>query len=171
MKLKLLFIFIALSIVLNSEAQVRNAGKKAKKSYIKLIEAYTQRTLPGIKESPTSTDTHFIIIWEGTQYPETFFWRGENGWLTCKMVKAHKINQANKRSIPAGLEYMEEMITNDKVNKGDTLALTPIKGGRFAVPKEVTNNIKNTLFFKTAGSSWLKFPITKIGTKKDILMP
>lgn len=163
------FLVLCFAVSMNTHAQT---AKKAKsKTYLKLVEAYTQRTRPGRPESaPPPTGTHFIIVWEYAKYPETFFWRGEGGWLSCNMLKAHKITNKS-RNMPKGIDYRTEFVTGDQVHKGDTLQLTPVTGGKFPIPDEIPKDAKNTLFFKTGGSGWLSFLVENITKKPDILMP
>ncbi len=139
--------------------------------YLKLIEAYTQKTLPGRQEGrPPITGYHFIIIWEGDKSPETFFWRGDGGWLSCKMQKAHKfINRSAAR--PGGIDYITQGVAGGDIHKGDTLELSPVTGGKFPIPADIPADAKNTLFFTTGGSGWLAYPVNKITKKPDIAMP
>ena len=161
---KLLCLFVlCMAIAVNVSA------KKKSKPYFKLVEAYTQRTLPGIPRASIKTDYRFILVWEGANYPETFFWRGDNGWLTCSMVKAHRIAHKN-RNAPEGQDYSTEFVKNGDVHKGDTLELTPIAGGKFPVPAEIPADAKKTLFYKTGGSGWLPFPVNTITKKPDMVM-
>ncbi|MFI5195791.1 MAG: hypothetical protein ACHQD8_01760 [Chitinophagales bacterium] len=168
--MKCLLYFFAFCIVAGITFHAQATTKKKNKTYLKLIEAYTQRTLPGRKESPPMTGTHFIIIWEYAKYPETFFWRGEGGWLSCNMLKAHKVTNRS-HDMPRGMDYRTEFVTGDQVHKGDTLELSPVTGGKFPIPAEIPKDAKNTLFFKTGGSGWLSFPVDKITKKQDIVMP
>jgi hypothetical protein len=91
----------------------------------------------------------FVVVWEGATYPQAFFWRGDNGWLNCSMQKAHK----------HGKEYTSESLTADKISKGDTLMLTPVAGGRFAIPAEIPKTSRNTLYYKMGDSKWLPLPV------------
>lgn len=101
----------------------------------------------------------FVVRWEGAGYPETMFWRGDGGWLTCRIEKAHKVNTKGKP------DYIVEELATDNIRKGDTLMLTPLTGGRFPIPTEIPEQAKNTLYYKVNGSKWLAFPVSKI-TKK-----
>jgi len=143
-------------------------AKKRTKTNIKLLEAYSQRTIPGIPGAKVQTAYNFIVIWQGAKYPETFFWRGDGGWLTCSISKAHK---ATKVSSPQQrMDYSIERVTNDNIHKGDTLDLIPTPGGKFPIPAEIPTDAKNTLFYKTGGSGWLSFPVNTIGKKPDRVM-
>lgn len=161
---------VACCVIISTAANAQTSSRKKSKTYFKLVEAYTQKVQAGRQETPPMTGTHFIIVWENAQYPETFFWRGENGWLSCNMLKAHKITGKTK-DIPKGIEYRTEAATGDQIHKGDTLELSPVTGGRFPIPDEIPKNAKNTLFFKTGGSHWLSYPVKKITTKPGVSMP
>lgn len=168
MKLRYFLSFLLIGVVVAACAQTKSQKKaKAKKvivkSDIKLLEATSQRMLPGIPGAQPTTEFRFIIIWQNANWPETFFWRGENGWMTCKMDKAHK-SKASK-------DYKMEFVANDQVHKGDTLSLKPIRGGKFPIPDEIPETAKNTLYYKVAGSKWLAFPVTTITRKPDVAMP
>ena len=154
------------------------AAKKPVKKVVKqprqnftLIEAYSQRTLPGIPGADPVTNYHFVVRWETAAIPEAFFWRGENGFLVCNMEQVHKVDGKSRRNMPEGLEYTAEFITGDSVHSGDTLMFTSMRGGKYPVPKEIPVNAKNTLFYKTVGSKWLAYPVKTIGKKQDIAMP
>lgn len=164
------FLTIALGLLATTSTFATSKMKKKSKDPIKLVEAYTQRTLPGIPGKQITTNYHFIIVWEGAKYPETFFWRGENGWLPCAMARAHK-NAGKTGKMPQPVEYSVEKISADQVHKGDTLELRSITGGKFPVPGDIPQNAKNTLYYKTGGSGWLSFPVKTIGKKPDIAMP
>jgi hypothetical protein len=49
------------------------------------------------------------------------------------------------------------------------LELIPMTGGKFPVPAEIPVEARNTLYYKTAGSGWLAFPVKTITKKVDIL--
>ena len=165
MKGLLYLLVIGMAICVNAYA-----GTKKNRSHFKLVEAYSQRTLPGRQHgAPPVTGLHFLIIWQDTKSPETFFWRGESGWLSCQISKAHKPAGSSKNT-PQGMEYITETLTGG-VHKGDTLMLSPVTGGKFPIPAEIPAEPKNTLFYKITGSGWLAFPVNNISKKHDISMP
>ena len=155
MKLTTIVFSMAFAGTLFIATDVQAISKKKHKTYLKLVSAYTQHTAPADASAPPMTGEHFIIIWNSATYPETFFWRGTGGWLACNMQKAHK----------AGKNYITEDAAGDQIHKGDTLELSPVTRGRFPIPKEIPATAKNTLFFKTGGSTWLSFPVKKISKK------
>ena len=148
-----------------------NKNNKARVGDIKVIEAYSQKTMPGRREPPVTSNNNFVLIWQNKQYPETFFWRGEGGWQTCKIMKAHKIPMQDMRNVPRGMDYRSEFVAGDGVHEGDTLMLTPLIGGKFPIPAEIPDTAKNDLFYKCGGSGWLKFHIDTIVKKHDIIAP
>lgn len=150
--MKHLLFFAALFLYLVSYSLAQSAGVHAQP---KLITAYTQ-TIPQSKQSnPPMAGYFFVVKWEETTPPETFFWRGEGGWLTCRIEKACK----------KGKTYVGKTIALDKIRKGTQLLLTPLTGGRFPVPPEIPDSARNTLYYKTGGSGWIAFHVNKIAKK------
>ena len=112
MKQSFFFYLVAICMLFTYCAPAKT--KKKHKVYLKLVEAYTQRTVPGIPGPPPPTGTHLIVIWEASTAPETFFWRGDGGWLGCNMVKAHK--SAKKAGGHArGADYYTESVMPEQV--------------------------------------------------------
>ena len=166
-------LLLAITMVGAAEAKTPTKHrKKSSKQNFTLIEAYTQRTLSGMKSpAPPPTDNHFIILWTGASYPETFFWRGESGFLTCNIQRVHKVSGKDARNFPPGIVYRADNAIGDQVQKGDTLELTPLTRGKYAIPADIPKTAKNTLFYKTGGSGWLSFPVKNMSKKHDISMP
>ncbi|WP_345077207.1 hypothetical protein [Nemorincola caseinilytica] len=136
------------------------AGIKKKKTPVKLLSAYT-RSIPDAEQSnPPMQGTFIVIVWNYDTYPETMFWRGQNGWLTCNIEKAHRVV---KKKVTT---YTTEEMMIDQVRKGDTLMITPLTGGRYPIPAEISQKAKNTLFYKTGGNNkWLSFSVSPISKK------
>ncbi len=173
MKIKILLLLAAFSLGLSTAVQAKKKAKKKQAASFTLVEAYTQRVVPGIRPgagqpAPPAT-TSFVIVWQAATYPETFFWRGDVGWLSCRIDKAHKVTGKLRSPVPK--DYTTENVTGDQIHKGDTLLLTPVTGGRFPIPAEIPETAKNTLFFKTGGSKWLSFHVDAITKKRDIVLP
>ncbi len=166
--MKYILCFLVPALIFTGGISAKTKTKK-QKTYFSLLEAYTQRIIPGIPGATPKTNYHFIIVWQGAKYPETFFWRGENEWLSCNMVKVHKLPGKPNNTMP-GMDYAAENIAIEKIHKGDTLELTPLPGGKYPAPGDISNDAKNTLFFKTGGSGWLAFPVKNIAQKEDIRM-
>ena len=170
MKSRLILCLLALACSFTGYTQARTPPAKKHKPYFKLLESYTQRTLPGRRGPAPVSQTHFIIVWDGAKYPQNFSWRGADGMLSCNMVKVHKI--VNKpRNFPAGMDYTPQNIAASAIHKGDTLELTPVVNAVAPMPQNVPATTTNTLFFKTGNSGWLSFPVKNIAKKQDISMP
>lgn len=135
-----------------------------------MLEAYTQNKVSGIPGGVKEEGHHFVIIWDAkANTPESFFWRGESGWMNCIVEKAHKLTKAELKTAPSGSCYSMADVEAENVKKGDTLMLTPLRGGKFPVPAEIPASAKNTLYYKVAGGKWKPFPVKNITKKKDIV--
>jgi len=88
--------------------------------------------------------------------------------LSCKVEHARKNN--GKSGTAKGIPYATTPATGDDIHPGDTLELSPVTGGRFPIPADIPASAKNTLFYKTNGSGWLKFPVSKIAKKADVVL-
>jgi len=155
-------------IATHTHAQTNTEAVKSGKSYVKLLEKDSQKTLLGARGSDPVTQYHFVLVWKNDDAPQCFFWRGENGWLSCAIAKAHKIPG---KKISGSLPYTSERISTDNIQKGDTLELAPIRGGKFPIPGDIPDKARNTLFFKTANTNWLSLPVKKISKRPDVIMP
>lgn len=158
MKLKYFFslLFVCFSIAVVAQA---TAKSKKPKQHFKIVTAYTQQIAEDKQTSPPMAGYFFVVKWESSSYPETMFWRGDGGWLTCNIEKAVKSTQ-NGKTVYTGKET-----DISKIRKGDVLLLTPVTGGRFPIPAEIPEKAKNTLFYKAGGSAWIAFPVSKISKK------
>jgi hypothetical protein len=171
MKVKYIAVVILLiSIATATQAQTKATAIKSGRSFVRLLEKESQKTLPGARGAEPVTQFHFILVWKNEDAPQCFFWRGENGWLSCNIAKAHKLPRI-KKSAPGKLPYITESISTDNIQKGDTLDLAPVRGGKFPVPGDIPDKAKNTLYFKTANTNWLAVPVRKIARKKDVITP
>jgi hypothetical protein len=131
-------------------------GFSKTKKNMKLITAYTKTISESEQSNPPMAGYFFVVKWENKNYPETVFWRGDGDWLTCKIEKAHKMMVNGKTT------YTSQQFDITTLRKGDTLMLTPVTGGRFPIPAEISDKAKNTLFYKVNGSKWLSLPVSKI---------
>lgn len=170
MKIKLLILLSALAL---SACWITNAKSKKSAignggSYIKMQEAYTQTTLPGIQGSEPYTETHFLLNWSDKNPPEAFYWRSEAGtWASCRVAKATKLAKENDW----GIDYTIEDIKLNNIKKGDLIEVVPVSGGKHTLPAGIPHNTINTLYFKTLKSNWLAFPVKELMRKRDIAMP
>ena len=147
MRMRCFFLFVLLAVLNGGES----FAAKKQKAYATLVSARkAQAPAANGKMNPT---TELVIVWNSSTYPESFFWRGENGWLPCRIQKYKKgasVTEAND-------------IENGRVHKGDTLLLIPTSGGKFAIPAEIPETAKNTLYYKTGGGKWLSLKVGKVG--------
>jgi hypothetical protein len=171
MKKSVGLIVVMFAMVLAETGEAKGVKKKGSKGGVRLIEAFSQKQQPGIPQAPPSIDLHFIVTWDAATYPETFFWRGENGgFLTCKIQKAHKIEATDARNFPPGMVYNSAIVSGGEIHRGDTLELIPVTRGKFPIPADIPQSAKNTLFYKTGGSKWLALPVKNIGKKPDVVL-
>ncbi len=145
---------ITMAVLLLSMA-AWGAPVKKKAADVKLLAAYSQQILPGIPGGTAETAYHFVAVWQNAKMPESFFWRGENGWLTCETLKA---TAKGVKKTAGAMQYTTKELTGD-IKKWDTLMLNPIKGGKFPVPAAISPAVKNTLYYKTNGSKWIAVPV------------
>jgi hypothetical protein len=172
MSLKCFLCVLAVSFAFTSSARPplkKTIKKKAHPSFI-LLEAFSQHVLPVRTNVTPTTGEHFIIVWEAAKYPETFFWRGENEWLRCKIMNAHKV-VCRSPDFPEGIDYTVSHIQGDDIHVGDTLELTPMLLENFPVPHDIPKDAKNTIFFKEGKSRWLSYAVKEITPKPDVTMP
>lgn len=89
------------------------------------------------------------IVWNATTPPESLFFRPTTEWQTCIVYKGYK----GRTGTPVSFE---------KIRKGDTLTVLPMRYGRDAVPKAIPASGAHTLFFTVKNSQWMALPIRKI---------
>ena len=166
-------ILLLSACMMSSTAFAQKTKKKAStpKQELILVEAFKQRTLPGRPESAPVTSTYIYVRWNGKEAPATFFWKSEDGWMSCNMSFAHKIARKKENKFVPDKDYTTQDITSRDIHKGDTLELVPVHGGKFAIPKVVDMNANNVLYYKTEKGDWKPFAIKNIKTKQDIVMP
>lgn len=112
------------------------------------------------------------MVWKSTNKPETFFWRGEDGWTECTVSKVHKNKTNTKPKYQFGENwYTTTDISPDKIKKGDTVELIPVYGGKTPIPEGVTSLMTNRIFFTTKSKNWLYVPVKSCIKRPDIAMP
>jgi hypothetical protein len=163
------FFLVALISFFPFDSSARPTKKKVK-AWFRLLEATSQRTLPGIPGAPVKTDYHFLVVWQDSKKPEQVFWNGDDGWQSCAVRRVHKVvrKDATGKSV---IDYRGEKDIETTINKGDTLDFRPITGRRAAKPAGFTGDPKNTLIFKVGENSWNQFSVTKITRMPDIALP
>lgn len=145
---------------------------KSGTSYAKLIEASKQTFLPGMPGTEPTEDLTLLIKWANKQLPETFFWRGEGGWTECAIQRTHKIpNKSPKYEMGETWFETEDIKSLSNIKPNDTLKLIPVYGGKYPVPKEITNDMKNRIFFKTAKSGWMYLQVKSFIKRPNVAMP
>jgi hypothetical protein len=151
--------FLALISAIATSAHAQTTSVKPAGTYARVLQATKTQT----------TDKHgnnnyvLLLLWKKDEQPEAFFWRGESGWFTCDVAKAHK----NLKPEPGDSWYTTEDIGAGGIKKGDTLEIIPLPGGKFEIPAEIPATAKNTLFLKTEKSGWLSLPVNNIKLKKE----
>ncbi len=171
MKSLLCFAVLCFALIGTAEAK-----RKKQEKCVTLVEAYSQRTLPGMRRAtPPPPVIHFIVVWENKQHPDAFLWRGDAGLLSCNVVKVHKITDKAARA-PMGIDYYSEKIDVKAVAKGDTLDVVPITGSAATVAGGISNvpGTTNTLFMELNGKHGIEMNWIHVDTikkKRDIAMP
>lgn len=150
----------------------KTAAVQTGTSYAKLIECSEQTTLPGRPEMEPTTTKRIILVWKSLNKPETFFWRGEDGWTECVISKVSKNKTNTKPKYQFGENwYTTTNISPDKIKKGDTIELIPMYGGKTPIPEAVTPQMTNRIFFTTKSKNWLYIPVKSCIKRPDIAMP
>ncbi len=150
----------------------KSSSKKTYKSDATLIEAYTQRTLPGRKESNIRSATHIIIIWHNKAYPKQFFWVDNNCAMNCNFGKVHKAHMNTGRFAHNDIEYVREGISLESIKPGDTLDITTLEANNTAIPDNLPVTNKNTLLYYQQNEKKLfAIKVDSLARKHDIIMP
>ena len=173
MKAFLSFVFLCLMI----SAPVHAKRKYKTKMYFGLIEAYSQQIIPGARHAHRPPATiHFIVVWENSGYPDSFFWNTDTSLLKCSVTKVHKVVNKMPRA-PMGIDYYTDNTAMKNISKGDTLDVKPILGSNAVIAGGIPAipNQKNTLFveihWKDDVNSLHWLHVDAITKKHDIEMP
>jgi hypothetical protein len=135
-----------------------------------LIEAYSQRTVPGIQGAPIQTNTHFIICWLSADHPQTFFWHSANATVLCGATKARKTVKQS-RFHQQTTEYMLLSTDMTAVHAGDTLSVTPDTQKKQQKPSGLPSSPVNSLIYRSSKGGWNILPVKQIIKKPDVMMP
>lgn len=161
MNMRYFIALLACLFVMNgTKATEKKKVAKSGKAYASLVSANVQRTVPGARGSQPIMHYSFVLKWKSKEIPETFFWRGKDAWMNCK------VTVFNSAACKKGSE-----IPLEKLKSGNYILLQAIPGGKFPMPEEIQNTKGDDLFFKTGKSGWLYLAVTKITKQKDLLMP
>jgi len=160
-------------ITISACAQTKKTSAvQAGSSYAKLVECAEQTTLPGRQEGEPVTTKRMVIVWKSTTKPETFVWRGEDGWTECRISKVRKNKTASKPKYEFGENwYTTTDISPEKIKKGDTIELIPSYGGKTPIPEAITPQMTNRIFFKTKSTAWLYVSVNSCIKRPSIAMP
>ena len=162
-------ILLVISIVLNGGAWAKEGAKK-NKAVFKLVEAFSQRMLPGKQGGVPKTDLHFILIWQDNAQPtDGFYWKEGDKWQQCIAAKAHKA--VHGQMLRAGFEYSQERAGLAGVKNGDTVILTPKHGSGSTVPEILQKKKGNLVVYRMHDGSWFPVPVMKMVQKRDIALP
>jgi len=161
MNMRYVIALLACLFVMGSvSAAERKKVAKSGKSYASLVSASVQRTVPGARGSQPIMHYSFVVRWKSKEMPETFFWRGKDAWMNCK-VTVYKSPECRKGS----------EVPLEKLKPGSYILLQAVPGGKFPMPEDIQNMKGDDLFFKTGKSGWLYLAVSKITKQKDLLMP
>jgi hypothetical protein len=149
-KLSIFILLTTIAYSLSACAQTKKAitAVKSGASFASVVQTINS------KDENGNSAPHIIIKWKASQAPETFFWRGDDGWATSEILSAKKVKGKNT--------YTTSGVAIDKIKKNTILQVTPVYGGKYATPSEIPENAKNTLFFKTAKTGWLSLPVKDV---------
>ena len=129
-------------------------------AYARVLEATSQRVLPGMRSQQPYTDYRIVLVWEHRSPPIAFYWRPAAGWHDAR-VSRYSTNPDS-----------EQTISLQDVRKGDTLRIwSTTSSGKSPVPAGIPESATNTLYFRTAASGWLYVPVRGIRALEDIAMP
>ncbi len=141
------------------------AGKKQPPA-VQMLAASVQRTLPGIPGAAIKTSYYFAIVWLGAAPPETFYWKGDAGWWSCGVAKAHKVAGKGNDSE----DFNSESIRTESIRKGDTLFISATRAMK-QNPPGLPATRANTLCYTAGNARWGQLQVKKIVRKQDIAMP
>jgi len=160
MKLGIGNIFVLFLILCSTACAQQKKTVTNGKNYATLQRAVVNRTLPGRREGKIDSQYRFVMVWQSSQTPATFFYKAPNAWMDCLI---------NKLSTTGGKQTATE-IAPENIQKGDTIELVPIKGGKFPAPSDIPENLNNVILFKINKSNWHYVLISNY-EKADVPMP
>lgn len=141
-------------------AQTKKSGKgKSASSYARIIEATSQRIIPGIRDAAPRTEYKFIVVWNNTTPPVSFFWHGPDGTSAAGIAKVTKISPAEAGE--DALPYKIVSTSAPQIKKGDTLQVMPMPADE-PVTEKLPAGEANRLIFKTGNTGWLSLPVRDI---------
>lgn len=169
MKNKAIFYLVFILFLLVDTGYGKASKKKHSNGSISLVEAYTQRTLPGRREGKIRTETHIIIKWQCHSLPKNFVWHIDDKSMNCGFVKVHKIDKNNSNKFSENFGYYPDNLSLANIHFGDTLDIIPT--GEVVEDNFHLNNPNNVLSYKYGNNSWNNIHVDSIKKKRDIAMP
>jgi len=153
--------FVALAIVL-AGALLTTACAQSKRTttvrsgaaHVRIVRATQERILPGREEGEVITNYRIRLQWRSSSKPAAFFFRPQDGWMQCLVVKA---------------DGSETEVAPEAIKKSQTVDVVPVRDGRTPIPAFVKPTDKNKLYFQI-GSTWYSVPVT-LTKNKDIIAP
>ena len=135
-----------------------------------LLEANSQRTLPGIRGTRPVTNYYFLVVWQGPSVPTEFLWHPDpHTWVNCSVSRIYK--KTKRGSMPFDRGYTTVPITLRQVHPNDTLELMPVTGSP-APPPAIKQAKSNCIYYRTANkSAWLSIEVPLIHRLHDIAHP
>lgn len=134
---------------------------------VHIIEAFTQKTLPGVRGMEPQTRFHITLALKSNLKPRLFLWMQDGKWYSCSLSRAHYTREVNEGT---HLPYTTAQIYINDVKKGDTLELTPINITN-DVPIKPDKLKNNTLYFNNTQNNWFFVTIKHFLSKPDIVLP
>lgn len=135
-------------------AQTKRAVVKNGTSMARVVRATSERILPGRAESTPITNYRITIQWRSANKPSAFFWRPQEGWMQCLVVKNNT--------------GTEEEMAPEAIQKGQTVDIVPVNdASRTPIPAFVKATDKNKLYFQV-GNAWYSIPV-KLTKKQDVV--
>ncbi len=141
-------------------AQTKKSSKgKSAASYARIIEATSQRHIPGMRDAAPRTEYKFILVWNSATPPVSFFWHGPDGTSVAGIAKVAKMNaaEAGENELP----YKIVSTSAPQIKKGDTLQVMPMPDGE-PVTEKLPAVKANRLIFKTGNTGWFSLPVGDI---------
>jgi hypothetical protein len=169
---KTIYLFISVCLLNGVVYAQKQRPIQSGSTYAKLIEATKQTFLPGMRNGTPTEKQAILIIWKCKQAPETFFWRGDDGWAACSVLKVHRSkNKSPKYEFGETWYETSEIKSLSKIRRGDTLELTPVYGGKYQIPAAITDDMQNRVFFYTSGTGWLYLQVKSFIQRPKVAMP
>jgi hypothetical protein len=145
----------AVTLFSSACAQTKRTVVKSGASIARVIKATSERILPGRSESAPITNYRITLQWRSALKPTAFFWRPQEGWMQCLVVKSGG---------------SEEEVAPEAIKKMQTVDIVPVSDAdRTPIPAFVKATDKNKLYIQV-GNAWYSIPV-KLTKKQDVVTP